>query len=334
MLMKTSSQHPDRTAGRAFCRAHPFSRLLPAGARLPSVRECARQQGVSPYTVVAAYDQLLAQGLVEARSQRGFYVRDFVQNGAQPKRDKRKSAMNIANSGCGAQGGHGHGVVALRFAHQRHGADPGHVPPGVTQAATRRGRVPPDWLETGFMPAAVRKVTGSAGLQEGSLQYGEPMGDPGLRQVLARKLAGLNIPGAARADHDHRGRHPCAGHREPHAAAGRRPGDGRGARLVGGVCPPGCPGHAHPARTAPRRRPRSGGDGALLRGPRGPSCCERERVPQPDGLLPVARQRAPGAAAGTAAQLSHRRGRHLQPHRARNTPRGCRCSTACGAPSM
>ena len=40
------------------------NRLLPAGARLPSVRECARQQGVSPSTVVAAYDQLLAQGLV------------------------------------------------------------------------------------------------------------------------------------------------------------------------------------------------------------------------------------------------------------------------------
>ena len=30
------------------------TRLLPAGARLPSVRECARQQGVSPHTVVAA----------------------------------------------------------------------------------------------------------------------------------------------------------------------------------------------------------------------------------------------------------------------------------------
>ena len=55
------------------------TRLLPAGARLPSVRECARQQGVSPHTVVAAYDKLLAQGLVEARRQRGFYVRDFVQ---------------------------------------------------------------------------------------------------------------------------------------------------------------------------------------------------------------------------------------------------------------
>ena len=50
-------------------------RLLAPGARLPSVRECARRHEVSPTTVVAAYDQLLAQGLVEARAQRGFYVR-------------------------------------------------------------------------------------------------------------------------------------------------------------------------------------------------------------------------------------------------------------------
>jgi DNA-binding transcriptional regulator YhcF (GntR family)/threonine/homoserine/homoserine lactone efflux protein len=51
-------------------------RLLAPGARLPSVRECARRHGVSPTTVVAAYDQLLAQGLVEARRQRGFFVRE------------------------------------------------------------------------------------------------------------------------------------------------------------------------------------------------------------------------------------------------------------------
>ena len=42
-------------------------RLLSPGARLPSVRDCAQRHGVSPHTVVAAYDQLLAQGLVEAR---------------------------------------------------------------------------------------------------------------------------------------------------------------------------------------------------------------------------------------------------------------------------
>ena len=38
------------------------SRLMAPGARLPSVRQCAEQHNVSPSTVVAAYDQLLAQG--------------------------------------------------------------------------------------------------------------------------------------------------------------------------------------------------------------------------------------------------------------------------------
>ena len=38
-------------------------RLLAPGARLPSVRECARRHAVSPHTVVAAYDQLLASTL-------------------------------------------------------------------------------------------------------------------------------------------------------------------------------------------------------------------------------------------------------------------------------
>ena len=57
-------------------------RLLAPGARLPSVRECARRHAVSPYTVVAAYDQLLALGLVEARKQRGFFVRETTQRAA------------------------------------------------------------------------------------------------------------------------------------------------------------------------------------------------------------------------------------------------------------
>src|ERR1700760_829555 len=50
-------------------------RLLLPGARLPSVRESARRHKVSPSTVVAAYDHLAAQGLIEARRQRGFFVR-------------------------------------------------------------------------------------------------------------------------------------------------------------------------------------------------------------------------------------------------------------------
>ncbi len=61
-------------AQRFAARIH--QRLLLPGARLPSVRDCARHHGVSPYTVVAAYDQLLAQGLLEARKKRGFFVRE------------------------------------------------------------------------------------------------------------------------------------------------------------------------------------------------------------------------------------------------------------------
>ncbi|OZB72448.1 MAG: GntR family transcriptional regulator, partial [Thiomonas sp. 14-64-326] len=51
------------------------NRLLPPGSRLPSVRECARRYGLSTQTVVAAYDRLQALGLVEARAQRGYFVR-------------------------------------------------------------------------------------------------------------------------------------------------------------------------------------------------------------------------------------------------------------------
>ena len=51
---------------------------LAAGARLPSVRDCAKAQRLSPSTVVAAYDQLQAQGLVQARLHRGYFVRDVA----------------------------------------------------------------------------------------------------------------------------------------------------------------------------------------------------------------------------------------------------------------
>jgi DNA-binding transcriptional MocR family regulator len=61
------------------------------------------------------------------------------------------------------------------------------------------GVFPPEWLESTFMPAAVRKVTGTRALQAFSLQYGEPLGDSGLRRLLAQKLASLNIQ--TRSDH-------------------------------------------------------------------------------------------------------------------------------------
>jgi len=47
---------------------------LSAGARLPSIRKLARLVGASPFTVVDAYDRLVARGIIESRAGRGFFV--------------------------------------------------------------------------------------------------------------------------------------------------------------------------------------------------------------------------------------------------------------------
>jgi DNA-binding transcriptional MocR family regulator len=51
------------------------SGALAVGDRVPSVRAMSRQAGVSVGTVVQAYQQLEAQGMIEARPQSGYYVR-------------------------------------------------------------------------------------------------------------------------------------------------------------------------------------------------------------------------------------------------------------------
>jgi DNA-binding transcriptional MocR family regulator len=50
------------------------NRTLTAGQRLPSVRRFAETMGVSPSTVVEAYDRLAAEGVIRARRGSGFYV--------------------------------------------------------------------------------------------------------------------------------------------------------------------------------------------------------------------------------------------------------------------
>lgn len=190
MLMKASSQSlTEQLAGRFAERIR--TRLLAPGARLPSVRQCAEQHGVSPSTVVAAYDQLLAQGLVEARRNRGFFVREAS---VPPAEGAVADAPPAVASAFAAA----HWIVARR--------NPGPVNAttlirGMFHRVSNKpqpgmGVFPPEWLESTFMPAAVRKVTGTRALQDFSLQYGEPLGDASLRRALSTKLAGLNVPAA------------------------------------------------------------------------------------------------------------------------------------------
>jgi len=47
---------------------------LPAGARVPSIRKLAKLVRASPFTIVDAYDRLVARGIIESRAGRGFFV--------------------------------------------------------------------------------------------------------------------------------------------------------------------------------------------------------------------------------------------------------------------
>ncbi|MDP3164829.1 MAG: PLP-dependent aminotransferase family protein [Hydrogenophaga sp.] len=175
MLMKTASQSLTEQIAVRFAE-RIRTRLLAPGARLPSVRQCAEQHGVSPSTVVSAYDQLLAQGLVHARKNRGFFVRELP---------ARADAVAVRESAArrSASGSPINATALIRGMFHKVSDKP---QPGM-------GVFPPDWLDSTFMPAAVRKVTGSRALQDFSSQYGEPLGDSGLRRVLAQKLGTLSI---------------------------------------------------------------------------------------------------------------------------------------------
>ena len=48
---------------------------LRSGAKLPSIRKFAQANGVSHFTVVEAYDRLVARGCLNAVPNAGFYVR-------------------------------------------------------------------------------------------------------------------------------------------------------------------------------------------------------------------------------------------------------------------
>ncbi|MBX9834389.1 MAG: winged helix-turn-helix domain-containing protein, partial [Burkholderiaceae bacterium] len=194
MLMKTSTQSLTEQLSARFGE-RIRNRLLAPGARLPSVRQCAQQHGVSPSTVVAAYDQLLAQGLVEARKNRGFFVREMATGLVERvPEDDDTGAQQVERA-------MGNWSTAHWFAARGAGRGAARGAPPINATALIRGMFhkisdkpqpgmgvfPPEWLESTFMPAAVRKVTTTRALQDFSLQYGEPLGDTGLRRVLSKK---------------------------------------------------------------------------------------------------------------------------------------------------
>ena len=56
--------------------------VLKPGSKLPSIRAFAAAHGVSVFTVVEAYDRLVAQGWLVSRANAGFFVKRRGDEGA------------------------------------------------------------------------------------------------------------------------------------------------------------------------------------------------------------------------------------------------------------
>ncbi|UGY07373.1 PLP-dependent aminotransferase family protein [Bradyrhizobium quebecense] len=152
-------------------RARIASRALAADDRLPSIRSFAATMGVSPSTVVEAYDRLAAEGLIRARPGSGFYV----SSAALPP-------LALAND----QPQHDRAVDPFWVSRQSLDAASGALKPGC-------GWLPADWMPTEALRRAFR---GLARAEDAVLaDYGATRGSLALRRMLMARFAdeGLEV---------------------------------------------------------------------------------------------------------------------------------------------
>ena len=141
---------------------------LQAGSKLPSLREYMRLHGHSKNTVITAYEHLASQGLVEARHGKGFFVCRTVS--ASVEDDESQPYTRALDT-----------IWMMR---QQFVRDPGHSHLG-------EGFPPVEWLMDMRLDKFHRQVV--RGGVTTLFRYGTRLGNPGLRQRLAQKLADYRI---------------------------------------------------------------------------------------------------------------------------------------------
>ena len=142
-----------------------------SGDKLPSLREIAASRGYGKNTVVAAFELLVARGLVEPRRGAGFFVKEAVhqapQAGESADNPSRRRAMDI--------------VWLMRMQLRN---EPG-------QLAVGDAFPPSEWLAGARLDRSHHKVA-RGGL--GALfRYGDRLGYAPLRHRLVRRLADVGI---------------------------------------------------------------------------------------------------------------------------------------------
>jgi len=150
-------------------------RRLRPGVRMPSIRRYALTHGVSRFTVVEAYDRLVAQGYLESRRGSGFYVREQPQplHPLAAEMEAAGSRVDIA--------------WLLRNTFTEHKGRDDLLPAGA-------GILPERWLDSELLNGALRTLSrrGDAAV----VAYGTPQGYAPLRQLLQVQLATLEIEAA------------------------------------------------------------------------------------------------------------------------------------------
>jgi DNA-binding transcriptional MocR family regulator len=150
-------------------------RVFRPGMRMPSIRKLALDKGVSRFTVVEAYERLVAQGFLESRRGSGFYVRER-QGGAATVTELRPRAETLpapANID----------VIWLLRNMLHTGARPERSP-GL-------GYLPARWLDGDLITNALRTLGRQSGMQ--MLGIGTAQGFLPLRQQLQTRLEELEI---------------------------------------------------------------------------------------------------------------------------------------------
>ncbi|MDV7211814.1 aminotransferase-like domain-containing protein [Azotobacter beijerinckii] len=149
-------------------RSRIASRSYPPGTRLPSVRAQARAMGFSVSTVVEAYERLAAEEIVRARPGSGFYVcgpvAPLALSEIGPPLDREVDPLWVSRQSLEA------GASLLK--------------PGC-------GWLPATWMYEAGMRRALRATAraDAAVLSD----YATPLGSPELRQLLARRMATVDI---------------------------------------------------------------------------------------------------------------------------------------------
>ena len=141
------------------------NRVLRPGTRLPSIRKFATDHDVSKFTVVQAYDRLVACGYVQPRQGAGFFVNAL-------------SRFALPTAG-GAHPGSATSVLWL-LRHQASEHRYRHLPGG--------GWLPQRWLKESGLDSAMREVS-RRGVNASLSGYGDPLGFAPLREQLSRRLA-------------------------------------------------------------------------------------------------------------------------------------------------